>query len=137
MGLEMREFDVSRPEDFDPAFSAIQTWRPHALFSQQTPITSPEIQRIVDFANTNRIPSFYDVRAFAKAGGLLTYGPDVSQLVAQSAGLVDRILRGARPADLPVEMPTRYELLVNLKTAKALGLTIPQSVLLRASEVIQ
>jgi putative ABC transport system substrate-binding protein len=137
MRLEMRGFDVSRPEDFDPAFRAIQAWRAQALYSHQTPITSPEIQRIIDFANANRIPSFFDARAFANAGGLLTYGPEVSQLVAQSVGHVDRILRGAKPADLPVEMPTRYELFVNGKTAKTLGLTIPQSILARADQVIQ
>jgi len=137
MGLELRGFAVSGPEDFDPAFRAIRTWRPQALYSHQTPITGPEIQRIIEFANTSRIPSFYDAQAFAKAGGLLTYGPDTSQMVTQSIGHVDRILRGAKPADLPVEMPTRYELFVNGKTAKALGLTIPQSILVRADQVIQ
>ena len=137
MRLELRVFVVSRPEDFDPAFKAIRAWRPQALYSHQTPITGPEIQRIIDFANTNRIPSFFETRAFAKAGGLLACGPDVSQLVAQSVGHVDRILRGAKPGDLPVEMPTRYELVVNGKTAKALGLTIPQSMLARADQVIQ
>ena len=137
LGFELRAFTVARPEDFDPAFKAIQAWRPQALFSHQTPLTSPEQQRIVGFANTNRIPSFYDTQAFAKAGGLLTYGPDISQLFAQSVGHIDRILRGAKPATLPVEMPTRYELFVNRKTATALGIKIPQSLLIRADQVIE
>lgn len=127
MDVELREFDVSRPEDFDPAFKDIEAWRPQALlYSLTTPITSPEIQRIVDFANASRIPSFFDHRSHANAGGLLTYGPDNSEVAPQSTGYVDRILRGESPGTLPVQMPTRYELVVNQKAASSLGIKIPQ-----------
>ena len=137
MRFELRPFDVSGPQDFDPAFKAIQAWRAQALYSHQTPITGPGIQRIIDFANANRIPGFYDTRAFAQKGGLFTYGPEISELFVQSCRQVDRILRGANPASVPVEMPTRYELFINQKTATRLGIKIPQSVLLRADKVIE
>jgi putative ABC transport system substrate-binding protein len=124
-------------EDFDPAFKAIQAWRAQALYSHQTPLTSPELQKIADFTNANRIPGFYDAHAFAEAGGFFSYGPDISQLFLQSVSHVDRILRGANPASLPVEMPTRYEMYVNRKTAVRLGIRIPPSILLRADKVIE
>ena len=137
LGFELRIFNVARPEDFDPAFKAIQAWRAQALYSISTPLTSVELQRIVDFTNAIRIPGFFDSRAFAKAGGFFSFGPEVSQMFAQAAGKVDRILRGASPATLPVEMPTHYEIYVNRKTAANLGIKIPQSILLRADRVIE
>lgn len=137
LGFALRVFNVARPEDFDPAFKAIQAWRAQALYSHGTPLTFPELQRIADFTNASRMPSFFDSRSFAEVGGLFSYGPEISQLFVQSVGHIDRILRGANPATLPVEMPTRYELFVNLKTAKALGLKIPQSILLRADRIIE
>lgn len=137
LGFELRVFNVARPEDFDPAFKAIRAWRALALYSHGTPLTFPELQRIADFTNASRMPSFFDSRSFAEAGGLFSYGPEISQLFVQSVGHIDRILRGANPATLPVEMPTRYELFVNRKTAKAIGLKIPQSLLVRADRVIE
>jgi putative ABC transport system substrate-binding protein len=90
---------------------------------------------IVDFATKNRLPMISEIRPFADEGGLMTYGPSVADMCRRSATYVDRILKGAKPADLPVEQPTRFDLVVNLKTAKALGLTIPPSILLRAGAI--
>lgn len=135
--LELRPFNVSQPEDFEPAFEAIKAWRPQALFVHQTPLLFAARQQIVDFANANRVPSFFDSRYFVEAGGLFSYGPDLSQLFTLSVGPVDRILRGANPADIPVQMPTHYELFVNRKTASSLGIKMPQTILLRADRVIE
>jgi putative ABC transport system substrate-binding protein len=93
--------------------------------------------RIIDLAAKHRIPTMYGVRELAAAGGLMAYGVNLPEMYRHGAFIVDRILKGAKPADLPVEQPTKFELVINMKTAKALGLTIPQSVLLRADQVIQ
>jgi putative ABC transport system substrate-binding protein len=96
-----------------------------------------ERMRLLDLVAKNRLPAVYAQREFVDAGGLISYGPNLADLFRRSATYVDKILRGAKPADLPVEQPTKFELMINLKTAKALGLTIPPSVLGRADEVIQ
>ena len=101
------------------------------------PLVNDNRGRIVAFAATNRLPAIYPYRTFVDAGGLMSYGVDLTELSRRAATYVDRILKGAKPADLPVEQPTKFELVINLKVARALGLTIPQSVLLRADEVIQ
>jgi putative ABC transport system substrate-binding protein len=93
--------------------------------------------RIVQLAAQNRLPGVYEARQFVAAGGLLSYGPSLNDQVVRAAVYVDKILKGAKPADLPVEQPTKFELVINLKTAKALGLTVPQSLLVRADEIIQ
>jgi len=137
MGLEMKSFLVTKPEDFEQAFKDIKAWQAQALITYATPPTVFATQRIVDFAAANRIPGFFDWRGFVEAGGLFSYGPLVSEMNAQAARQLDRILRGARPADLPVELPARYEFVINRKTATALGIRIPNELMLRADQVIE
>jgi len=135
-GFELRPYQVVKPEDYAPAFNAMRAWRPQALYTPLTPITYSALKRISDFAGGNRIAEFSDARAFTEAGGLFSYGADASLMTRQAVDQVDRILRGAKPADIPVEMPTRYEMVINRKTAATLGIKIPQSLLVRADEVI-
>jgi putative ABC transport system substrate-binding protein len=137
MGLEMRSFRVTGQDDFEQAFKDIKAWGAQVLITYTTPTTVLARQRIVDFANANRIASFFDWRGFTEAGGLFSYGPLVSELRAQWARQLDRVLRGARPAGLPVELPARYEFVINRKTATALDIRIPQELLLRADQVIE
>lgn len=136
-GFEMRAFRVVKQEDFDDAFKAIKAWRAQALVVYTTPPTVAARQKIVDFATANRMPTFSDWRGFAEVGGFFSYGPLISEMTVQAVKQVDRILRGARPADLPVELPTRYEFVINQTTAARLGIKVPQSLLVRADEVIQ
>jgi putative ABC transport system substrate-binding protein len=119
------------------AFAAMQRERAQALIVQATPFTGENRKRIVDLAAQHRLPTLIESRAFVDVGGLMSYGPNLPEMYRRSAHYVDRIFKGAKPADLPVEQPAKFEMVVNLKTAKALGLTIPQSVLARADEVIQ
>ena len=128
---------VREPEDFEPAFSTMERERPDALLLVTEALTILNRKRVVDFAAARRIPAMYEYGYVVREGGLLAYGPDIDDTFRQAAVYVDKILKGAKPSDMPVEQPTRYYLLVNLKTAKALGLTIPQSLLLRADEVIR
>ena len=137
MGLEMRSFLVTKQEDFEQAFKDIKAWQAQALVTYATPPTVLARQRIVDFTNTNRIPGFFDWRGFVEAGGLFSYGPLVSEMYAQAARQLDRVLRGAKPADLPVELPARYEFVINRKTATALDIRIPNELMLRADQVIE
>jgi putative ABC transport system substrate-binding protein len=102
-----------------------------------TGLFGTERRRLVDLAAKNRLPAVYSFREYVDAGGLMSYGPDLADLFRRAATYVDKILKGAKPADLPVEQPTKFEFIINLKTANALGLTIPPSVLTRADEVIQ
>jgi ABC-type uncharacterized transport system substrate-binding protein len=115
----------------------MKTERAGAVFMLSDAMFFSQRREIVDLAASNRLPLVAHLREFADAGGLMTYGPNVVDLHRRAAYFVDKILKGAKPGDLPVEQPTRFDLVINLKTAKALGLTIPQSVLLRADEVIQ
>ena len=123
--------------DFEPAFSAIRAEAAHALIALRNPLTATHRARIVEFAAKSRLPAMYTDREFVDAGGLMSYGVDVLDLRGRAAVYVDKILKGAKPGSLPVERPSKFTLLINLKTTKALGLAIPQSVLLRADEVIQ
>ena len=126
-----------RAEDLEGAFAAMARWMAEALYVDLNPRSGNMGQAIVDLAARQRLPAVYESKYFVDAGGLIAYGASVPDLYRRAAGYVDRIFKGAKPADLPVEQPTKFELVINLKTAKALGLTIPQSMLLRADEVIQ
>jgi putative tryptophan/tyrosine transport system substrate-binding protein len=130
--LELRGLD-----DFEPAFLAIKGERANALIVLRSPLTTTHRATIVDFATKSRLPSMYGDREFVDAGGLMSYGVNIADLWGRAAYYVDKILKGAKPADLPVEQPTKFELIINLKTAKQIGLTIPQSVLYRADKVIK
>ena len=137
LGVTVRPLGVQEPEDFEQAFAAMTQERPDALFVVADVLTRFHHKRIRDFAALNRLPAMYELREFVADGGLISYGPSFPDLQRRGAVLVDKVLKGAKPADLPVEQPTRFELVLNLRTAKALGLTIPQSILLRADDVIQ
>lgn len=136
LGFVIERFPVDQPKDFDAAFRNIMTWRAQAFRVINLPAMFRERTRILDFAVRNRLPGMYGGTPWIEAGGLVSYGPSFDGLLERSINMVDRIFRGAKPADIPVEQPTRYELAVNLKTARALKLKIPQSVLARADRVI-
>ena len=129
--------EVRRVDDFEGAFSAIAKARPHALMVLVDRLLLAHRTRIVGFAASGRLPGMYGYREYVDAGGLMSYAPSDIDLFRGTAIYVDKILRGAKPADLPVEQPTKFELVINLKTAKTLGLTIPQSLLISADKVIE
>ena len=136
--LQLQSVEVSRADDLDRAFSAVTTARAEALVvPAPNPLAYANPGQIVRFAQRNRLPSMYGIKDFADSGGLMAYGPNAVDLYRRAATYVDKILKGAKPGDLPVEQPTKFELVINLKTAKVLGLTIPQSLLQRADHVIQ
>jgi len=137
LGIEVQSLEVRGPDDFAGAFEAAERQQPDALLTIGDPLTSSFRKQIADFASTHRLPAMYPLREYVAAGGLMSYGANASDLVRRAAGYVDKILRGAQPGDLPVEQPTKFELLINLKTANALGLTIPPLVLGLADEVIE
>jgi putative ABC transport system substrate-binding protein len=137
MGIQLESLEVRVPEDFQRAFEAAILGQVGALLTVEDSLTVAHRAWIVDFAAKSRLPAVYGFREFVDAGGLMTYGADLRDLSRRSAVYVDRILRGARPADLPIEQPTKFELVISLKTAKTLGLTIPQAVLMRADQVIE
>jgi len=136
-GIEYRRFDVAKADDIAPAFETAAKQRLHALTVGIDGIMSANLKLIVQLAARHRVPTIYASREFVDAGGLMSYAVDYRHLYARAAIYVDKILKGARPADLPVEQPTKFELMINLQTAKALGLTIPPSILLRADRVIE
>jgi putative tryptophan/tyrosine transport system substrate-binding protein len=138
LGVRLQALKVERPDDFGTAFAAVQKNRAEALIISSSPLFYTHRARLVEFAAKHRIPTIYHQSEFVVgSGGLMSYGPDFHDLFRRSATYVDKILKGAKPADLPVEQPTKFELVINLKTAKPLGLTIPQALLLRADQVIQ
>ncbi len=137
LGVQLQFVEARGPADFDRAFSDMTRARGGALTVFPSNMFNSERRRLVDLAAKNRLPAVYGVREVVDAGGLMAYGPNLADLYRRAATYVDKILRGAKPADSPVEQPTKYELVINLKTAKALGLTIPPSLLGRADEVIQ
>jgi putative ABC transport system substrate-binding protein len=133
----IRAVAIANAEDLNAAFAAMALARPRAMLVLGWPLTFANESRISEFAITNRIPTLSTAKRMAERGLLMFYGPTLAEGDRQIADYVDKILKGAKPADLPIQQPTKFEFVVNLKTAKALGLTIPQSLLLRADEVIQ
>jgi putative ABC transport system substrate-binding protein len=137
MGVQLVVQEVNEAGDLPGAFTAMQRERAQALIVQVTPFSADNAKRIVELAAQHRLPTMYDVRGFVEAGGLVSYGPSLLEMFRRAAFYVDRILNGAKPADLPIEQPTKFELVMNMKAAKALGLTIPPALLARADQVIQ
>src|SRR5688572_26296923 len=135
--LQVHVVDVRTPAEVERAFDAVMRPRIDAVLLVTDPILSSQRKRIVELAARHRLPAVYDSAVWATVGGLLSYGPIWLERFRQAATYVDRILRGAQPGDLPIEQPTKFELVINLKTAKALGLTIPPSLLARADQVIE
>jgi putative tryptophan/tyrosine transport system substrate-binding protein len=137
LGLRLQSVEVHEPSQLDAAFAAMTAERADAVLVMPVPFTYTHRAQIVSLAARHRVPAMYGIRDFVDAGGLVSYAASLRDLWRRAASYVDRILKGARTGDLPIEQPTTFELVVNLKTAKALGVTIPQSVLLRADEVIE
>ena len=137
LGLTLQPWEVRDADDFERVFAALNKQRPDGLYVPAGALMNANRKRIVAFALKSRLPSMYPSREFVDAGGLMSYGADLADSYRRVAYYVDRILKGAKPADLPVEQPTKFELVINLKTAKQIGLTIPQSVLYRADKVIR
>jgi putative ABC transport system substrate-binding protein len=135
--IELQSLEVRGPGDLDIALDAAIRKRVEALITVEDPLTVTHRKQIADFTASNRLPGIYGLREFAEAGGLITYGANVNDLYRRAAGYVDKIFKGVKPADLPVIQPTKFELVINLQTAKALGLEIPSTLLARADEVIE
>jgi putative tryptophan/tyrosine transport system substrate-binding protein len=137
LGLTVQSWEVQETEGFERVFAAMTQERPGALYVAGGPLMDANRKRIADFALQNRLPSVYEWREAVEDGGLMSYGRRGADMNRRAAVYVDKILKGAKPSDLPVEQPTKFELVINLKTAQALGLTIPPSVLFQADEVIR
>src|SRR5262249_46951552 len=136
VGLDVVRLEIRRAQDIAPAFEALKG-RAEALYVTTDPILNSNHVRIITLANLARLPMIATQREFVDAGSLMSYGPNYSDLFRRAADYVDKILRGAKPGDVPVEQPSKFDLVLNLTAAKGLGLTIPESFLLRADEVIE
>jgi ABC-type uncharacterized transport system substrate-binding protein len=137
LGIELRVQEVRDPGEFEKTFAAITKERAGAIMVLTGPLLTTHRKRIVEFAAKSRLPAMYGISEFVDAGGLMFYGASLPKMYRRAATYVDKILKGAKPADLPVEQPTKFELVINLKTAKQIGLTIPPNVLARADRVIK
>jgi putative tryptophan/tyrosine transport system substrate-binding protein len=137
LGVQLLSYKVRTLVEIEKAFADMQKVRPHALLVLQSPVMTLNSKRIVDLALEQQLPGMYPSNQFAQEGGLMAYGPLIGDLYRRAATYVDKILKGAKPADLPVEQPMKFELVINLKTAKQIGLTIPPTVLARADRVIR
>jgi len=137
VGMGVRSVEVRDSHELERALETMERERPDALFLMVDPLTLSQRLRIVEFAAQERLPAMYEVSQFVEAGGLISYGPNIDDQVRRAATYVDKILKGAEPADLPIEQPAKFELVINLKSAKALGITIPQSILLQADKIIE
>ena len=137
MDVELKAFELRNANELAGAFVALTRWRAGGLLAVSDPVVGNQLVQLSYQATRHRLPTMYSRREFVEVGGLVTYGPNYEDNFRRAAAYVDKLLRGAKPADLPVEQPTKFELVINLKTAKALGLTIPQSLLQRADQVIE
>jgi putative ABC transport system substrate-binding protein len=137
LGVQLQSLEVRGPDEFERAFEAAAREGAGALSILATPFIAQNLRRIVNLALEHRLPAIFWAQRFAEAGGLMAYGPNRRDLYHRAAVLVGKVLQGAKPADLPVEQPMRFELVINLKTAQALGLTIPPMLLFQADEVIR
>jgi putative ABC transport system substrate-binding protein len=137
LAIELQSLEVRSPDDFNGAFDSAKRKKVGALVIVEDPLTFNELKRIAEFCADSRLPAVYGLREFADVGGLMTYGASLADLYRRAVGYIDKMLRGAKPSDLPVEQPTKFELVINLKTARALGLEIPPTLLARADEVIE
>jgi putative ABC transport system substrate-binding protein len=137
LGVQLQLLEARNPTEFDGAFAAMGKERAGALLVVSDVIFNNHRTRLADLAARSRLPAAYGVRESVEAGGLMSYGTSFLDLLRRSAAYVDKILKGAKPADLPVEQPTKFELVINLKTAKALGIEVPPMLLARADEVIE
>jgi putative ABC transport system substrate-binding protein len=135
--VEVQSFGVREPDDFAGAFSMMTQRRPDAVFLVADVLTITHRKRVIEFAATHRIPTMYETSFHVRDGGLMSYGPSPEDAFRRAALYIDRIFKGAKPADLPAEQPTRYYLTINLKTATTMGLSMPPSLLLRVDDVIQ
>ena len=137
LGLVLSVIAVDRSEDFDTAFAAISRHRPDGILATDTPQNIGNIARIVGFAARDGLPTIYPMRQFTEAGGLMSYGINIPDIERRAAQYIDKILKGAKPGELPIELPTRFEFVINLKSAAALGLKLRPELLLQADEVIR
>jgi putative ABC transport system substrate-binding protein len=137
LGIDVQSLGVKDPADLAAAFGLVRQKRPDGFLTIDDPFTVSQLNQILDFAAANRLPAIYGLEEFAEAGGLMSYGASVPDLYRRAAAYVDKILRGAKPGELPVEQPTKFDLVINLKTAKALGLSVPQTLLVTADHVIE
>jgi ABC-type uncharacterized transport system substrate-binding protein len=137
LALVLQVLEVRHPDELPAAFAAMAKERAQALLVVQDAVFGLHRSRIAELAMRQRLPSMYGLSASVESGGLMSYGPNLSYQLRQAAVYVDRILKGAKPADLPIEQPTTFELVVNVRTAKALGLTIPSALLLRIDRVVE
>ena len=137
LAIELSFVSARTPEEFGPAFSAVSRAHAQALYVLDTPLFFTHRTMLLELASKARLPAIYSYSRWADAGGLMSYGANLGELWHRSAAYVDKILKGANPGDLPIEQPTKFEFVVNLKTAKVLGITIPESILLQADEVIR
>lgn len=137
IGVSVQALGLRKPGDFDNAFQEMNREQPGALLMIADSLTTPNRKRVFEYAAAHRLPAIYELDFLVRDGGLISYGPDLDESLGRVASLVDRILKGAKPAELRFEQPTRFRLAINLKTAKALGITIPASLLARADEIIE
>jgi putative ABC transport system substrate-binding protein len=137
MDVTVQSLGVREPNDFAEAFGAMERSMPDGLLMVADALTFLNRRRVFDFAAQHRLPAIYEADSYVRDGGLMSYGPDAAETAERGASLVSRVLKGKAPGDLPLEQPTRFRLVINLRVAKALGLTIPPTILVRADEVIE